>query len=137
MKNYTWYYNKDLKPQGPISTPAMRELIVKGEVGPRDLVCCHEDGRWLMAQDWAVFEPTLYPASQEFIPGLEVDASLKEWVMLVQDEEKKYLQEGPFSRDEVLAGLKQNRIHSEQFIWKSGLSGWSRIADRPEFEEAL
>lgn len=133
MKYNSWYYSRHLKPQGPVSLQEIRELILKGDVGPRDLVCAQEDGRWLAAEEWGVFERTLFPATQEFIPGVEALPELKEWVLLVHDEEKRVLQEGPYSQAELQMGLRERRVRPDQFVWKSGLTGWSRIGDRPEF----
>lgn len=133
MKYNSWYYNRNLKPQGPISTSEMREKLRTGEVGPRDLICAHEDGRWQAAMEWGVFEQNLFPAAQEFIPGADIVADAKEWVLLVHDADKRLLQEGPFSLADLQAGLQDRKIHPDQFVWKAGLTGWSRIADRPEF----
>jgi hypothetical protein len=101
MKYNTWYYSRHLKPMGPVSTVEMRELVLRGEVGPQDLISAQEDGRWLPAEQWGVFERTLFPATQQFIPGAEVVAHVKEWVLLVHDAEKRVLQEGPFSLDDL------------------------------------
>ncbi len=46
---------------------------------------------------------------------------------------KGVLQEGPFSIQELRASLQAKTISPEQYIWKTGLSGWCRIIDRPEF----
>ncbi|KYG63838.1 hypothetical protein AZI86_13550 [Bdellovibrio bacteriovorus] len=137
MKFNSWYYNRNLKPQGPISTPEMREKIRSGEIGPHDLVCAQEDGRWMAAIEWGVFEQPLFPAAQEFILGRDIVPDAKEWVLLVHDVDKRLLQEGPFSIAELRSGLQLNKIRPDQFVWKAGLTGWSRIADRPEFKEAI
>lgn len=133
MKLNSWYYNRNLKPHGPISTQEMRDKIRSGEVGPHDLICAQEDGRWMAAFEWGVFEPPLFPAAQAFIPGMDVVSEVKEWVLLVHDSDKRFLQEGPFSIADLQSGLQQNTIRPDQFVWKAGLTGWSRIADRPEF----
>lgn len=133
MKYNSWYFNRDLKPQGPVSTLEMREYIMKGHIGPRDLISAREDGRWMMAEEWGVFEKTLFPAGQQFVPGGDICLQTKEWVLLAQDADKRLLQEGPFSLADLQAGLRQKKISPEQYVWKTGLTGWSRIADRPEF----
>lgn len=133
MKYTQWYYSRDLKPQGPVSFEDMKGLIVRGQIGPRDLISAQEDGRWLMAQEWGVFATSLFPAAQKCLQGSSGDLEAREWVLLVEDAEKRVLQEGPLSLAEIFSGVRERRISPEQFIWKSGLSGWSRIADRPEF----
>lgn len=133
MKFNSWYYSRNLKPLGPISNAELREMILRGEVRPQDLICPHEEGHWRPAQEWGLFEKTLFPALQEFVPGLDTEKHIKEWVLLVQDAEKRLRQEGPLSLVDLQAGLVQRTIQPEQFVWKAGLTGWSRIADRPEF----
>ncbi|UXR63449.1 DUF4339 domain-containing protein [Bdellovibrio bacteriovorus] len=134
MKKASWYYNKDLKPQGPLSQEEMRLRIYKGEVGPHDLISCEATGEWKPAYEWGVFEMTLFPAAQKFIPGVEVAPDEKEWVLLVSSEDGKTLvQEGPYSVREIQTSVTEQRISLQNYVWKSGLSGWCKIQDRPEF----
>ena len=134
MKSKNWYFNRDLKPQGPHSLEEMRELIHSGDIGPHDLICHDVDGAWKVASEWGVFERTLFPATQEYMPGQEFVADEKEWVLLASDDGgKTVLQEGPFSLADLRRSLEQRLVSDQQYIWKPGLSGWSRIADRPEF----
>jgi hypothetical protein len=137
MKLTSWYYNRNLKPHGPVPTSEMSELITRGEVGPQDLISAKEDGRWLAAEEWGVFPKHMFPAGQQFIPGIETSPDVKEWVLLVANAEKRVVQEGPFSISDLQEALQAQRIRPEQFVWKAGLTGWSRIADRPEFNETV
>ena len=134
MKKDSWFYNKNLKPQGPLSLEEMRLRIYKGEVGPHDLICHEQTGEWKPAREWGVFEQTLFPAAQQFIPGVEVAADEKEWVLLVPSEDGKTLvQEGPYSVRDIRVSMNEHRVSPQSYVWKSGLSGWCRIQDRPEF----
>lgn len=136
MKTKSWYYNRNLKPQGPLTLEEMRALVHSGEVGPHDLICHDVDGEWRPASEWGVFERTLFPATQEFMPGQDFATEEKEWVLLVPEEGgKAVLQEGPFSLSELRLSLRSKVISDQQYIWKAGLSGWCRIADRPEFQK--
>ncbi|KHD87329.1 MAG: hypothetical protein OM95_15030 [Bdellovibrio sp. ArHS] len=138
MKNNSWYYNKNLKPQGPVSLQEMRALIHRGEVGPYDLVCCARDSVWKATCEFAEFERSLFPAVQVFVPGEEVAQDEREWVLLSPSETgKSLIQEGPFSVRELRDMLINKKIVGEQYIWKSGLSGWCRLQDRPEFSELV
>lgn len=133
MKRNTWYYNENLKPQGPLSLEQIRERIQRGEVGPFDLIC--QDGdNWRPACEWGVFEAQLFPAVQAYVPGQDVALDEKEWVLLVVgDDGRSVLQEGPYSVREIQEGLRTGSISGHQHVWKSGLTGWCRVQDRPEF----
>ena len=138
MKNQTWYYHKNLKPQGPMSLADMRALIRSGEVKPQDLICYELDGEWKPAVTWSIFERTLFPATQEFIPGKTPNPEDKEWVLLVPEQNgRNILQEGPYSLKDLQIRLQRQEISEQHYIWKNGLSGWCRIADRPEFQELV
>lgn len=129
-----WYYNQNLKPQGPITLQEMREYILKGSIGPFDLISCGRDGEWRAASEWREFERSLFPAAQEYVPGQEFATQEKEWVLLVPALDRDAtLQEGPYSLQELRDGLATQRISQNQYVWKPGLSGWCRIQDRPEF----
>lgn len=128
-----WYYNQNLKPQGPITLAEMRHRIMKGDVGPSDLISHGDSGDWKPASEWREFEVSLFPAVQSFVPGAEVSQSEKEWVLLVPSEDGGGLQQGPYSIREIQDGLRTKKISRGFYIWKAGLSGWCRIEDRPEF----
>lgn len=134
MKNNSWYYNVNLKPQGPLSYEEMRARIHRGEVGPQELISNDADGSWKPACEWGAFEITLFPATQSFIYGQEILEDEKEWVLLVPTGDGKgTLQEGPFSVREIRQCLQKRVVSGQQYIWKAGLSGWCRVKDRPEF----
>lgn len=137
MKNVSWYFHQNLKPQGPLTFEEIRQRIHRGEIGPQSLVSNTVEDRWKPAKEWGVFEDSLFPALQ----GQEleqINLEEKSWVLLVPSAEGKgILQEGPFSLMELKQGIREGRISVQQFIWKSGLSGWCKIQDRPEFDREL
>lgn len=136
MKDASWYYNQDLKPQGPISLEEMRLRIGRGEVGPHDLICNDSDDSWKPADE--VFERNLFPANQAIVPGQVFSEEEKEWVLLVPSVDGKgVLQEGPFSVRDLREGLVNGTISDMQYVWKTGLSGWCHLKDRPEFSEVF
>lgn len=135
-----WYTHLDLKPQGPFTLEEMRLKIHRGEVAPTDLISNieYEEGQWLMAQQWAVFEAPLFPAVQNFIPGMDLDRELKEWVLLAENSESgQLLQEGPLSINDILEEIRKGKDLSRVRAWKPGLSGWARLQDRPEFAASM
>ncbi|WP_413581465.1 GYF domain-containing protein [Bdellovibrio sp. HCB288] len=134
----TWFRSVNLRPQGPYSLEEMRAFIHRGEVGFQDLILDESKGDvWKAAADWGVFELTLFPAGQSFIPGMSINEEAQEWVVLVGQNGGVPLQEGPYSVADIKAGLKAGRISPYQLIWKSGLSGWCQVKDRPEYYSCI
>lgn len=132
MKN-KWYCHVNLKPLGPFSLEEVRAKIHQGEVGPQDLIC-DESNSWRPAMEWALFEFQLFPAGQGLTPDSAMVENVREWVLLVNSGNgMKPLQEGPYSLGELRESLRLGRISPQQYIWKTGLSGWCQVKDRPEF----
>ncbi|QDK45439.1 DUF4339 domain-containing protein [Bdellovibrio sp. ZAP7] len=134
----TWFRSIQLKPVGPFSLEEMRAFIHRGEVGLLDLVLDESHGDvWKPAAEWSVFELSLFPAAQSFIPGVELDENLPEWVVLVEQKGSAPLQEGPYSIANIKNGIRSGKFSPYQHIWKSGLSGWCQVKDRPEFYASI
>lgn len=136
----TWYYNTDLKPVGPVTLQEVRAQIHAGQIGPHDLICDEDqqEGRWQAASEFKEFEQGLFPSAQSYIPGVEVDELSADWVLLIPEEGTMQLrQQGPYSMSEVAEMFFQGKILASHHIWKSGLSGWSRLSDRPEFKKII
>lgn len=129
----SWYCNKNLKPVGPLSLHDIRQRISRGEIGPQDLIFNDDEKLWKPACEWKNFEATLFPAAQGLDPAHCISENEEEWVLLVPTEDGKILQEGPFSVREIVQHLRHRRISADQYVWKTGLSGWCQIKDRPEF----
>lgn len=135
MTEKKWYYNRGLKPQGPVSYEDLRLLIFKGEVGPYDLISEASGSEWKSAIEWKCFENHLFPATQLLDEDDLGDS--QEWVLLVHQEGQLQVSKmGPFTTVEIRELLKQGRCSAQQsYAWKPGLSGWCRLADREEFLE--
>lgn len=133
--NKTWYHNQNLKPQGPFSLTEMREKIHRGEIGPHELICNDCDGKWQTASEFKEFELRLFPAAQGLDPvGPTNEPHEKIWILLSPAPESGgAMQEGPFSTTELMEQVKRGQMSLYRYIWKSGLSGWCMIKDRPEF----
>jgi len=133
----TWYYNINLKPQGPFELEEMRQKIHRGEVGPQDLIYEEKIGRWAAASEWTEFEAALFPAKQAQIFMNSQDNSLKEWVLLQKSESGEFLQQGPYNIADLQKMITHGEITVQQYIWKSGLSGWMKISDHEILNETL
>ncbi|MFS4460017.1 GYF domain-containing protein [Bdellovibrio sp. HCB2-146] len=132
MSQRKWYYSQNLKPQGPVSEEEIRLKIHRGEIGLYDLLSLVEEGTWKPASEWRYFEASLFPSQQKVANpemGEDLDAS---WVLLLNSK-----QEGPFSSQQILQMVRSQQITASQLIWKSGLSGWCQIGDRPEFRSLI
>jgi len=58
----------------------------------------------------------------------------KIWILLSPTPESGgSMQEGPFSTKEIIGQIENNQLSVYRYVWKSGLSGWCLIKDRPEF----
>ncbi len=129
MKTSLWYYNRDLKPQGPLSTEEIRLKIYRGEISPQDLVFSVGEDLWKAAERWKCFEDTLFPSRQNVKSNSAHLPERAEWVLLIDSK-----QEGPFSSLQVQNLFNEGLLLPEQLIWKAGLSGWSKLQDRAEFQ---
>lgn len=129
----SWYFNKNLKPQGPLGFEEMKKKIMRGEIGPGDLICKEGEGVWLSAVEWRDFPREFFPAFQKnYFKSSRPDE--KEWIVLVfNGENPEGVQQGPYSALEVVEMLEQEKVSIEDYIWRSGLSGWVQIKDRAEF----
>lgn len=134
-----WYYSENLKPQGPMTLAEMRERIHQGKIGPEDLICDEStDGGWLPAKEFRCFEATLFPAMQGYVQGADLNLHSADWVILSPEGESGPLRQfGPYTHEEVVELLRQGDVLPNCHIWKSGLSGWSKLTDRPEFKEFI
>ena len=133
----TWFYNIDLKPQGPFTQDEIRQKIHRGEIGPAELVYEESAGKWAPASEWGVFEAGLFPANQAQIFSPSQDLQVREWVLLYRSETGEYLQQGPFNIPDLQRLIERGEVTMQQYIWKSGLSGWMKISDHEVLAETL
>lgn len=132
-----WFYNDNLKPQGPVSLEQIRLKIERGEIGPFDLLLS-DDEQWRPASDYKEFSQNLFPAWQEWNRAQgDILPLEKVWVLLAfENEASKPIQRGPLSSFDILEELKLKNLDVEKaWVWKNGLSGWAKLVDRPEFRE--
>ncbi len=129
----SWYYNKNLKPQGPFDFEEMKKKVMRGEIGPGDLICKDREMQWRMAVEWRDFPRELFPAFQKnYFKSTNPDE--KEWILLLFNQENpEGVQQGPYSIVQVNGMLRAGAVSLEDYVWRSGLSGWVHIKDRAEF----
>lgn len=127
----SWYFHKDLKPQGPVPIEDMKKKILRGELGPEELVLRDGAKDWLPACQWAEFPQDLFPAFQKnLFRGINFDE--KEWTLLVlKPGASAPVQEGPYSLNEIKAHIASGAATPEDYIWRTGLTGWLQIKLAP------
>lgn len=138
MKVEVWYYSQNLKPLGPHTLEEIRMKILRGEIGPQDLVLHSTIGEWRPTLQYKEFEWSLFPALQGYDPNSGTVLTEKEWVLLIMASNgASPIQEGPFSMQDLRRDLQQKKYTGEEHIWKQGLSGWCRMKDRPELAQVV
>ncbi len=126
-----WYMSSGLKPLGPFKLLEIHEKIRKGHISPYDLIFKEGSGEWKPALQWDEVRNLGFPAFEAI--GTEQNTE-PVWIVLRRDKnEQKYQQEGPLAGQQIIARLVDGRFQGDDLVWKKGLSGWSRLADRQEF----
>lgn len=128
-----WYFNKNLKPQGPLDFEELKRKILRGEIGPQDLILKDGEEVWRPAAEWRELRADLFPAFQKKDLN-PTDPEVKEWILLsFTAETPQGRQQGPYSVQDLCRLLQEQTISAEDYVWRSGLTGWVQIKDRPEF----
>jgi hypothetical protein len=126
-----WYFNKNLKPQGPVSFEDMKRKIVRGEINPFELIFKDGEKDWLPAVEWKDFPRELFPAFQKNL-FRGINAGEKEWTLLTRKPGTEApVQEGPYSLNDVRALIEAGEASVEDYIWRTGLTGWLQIKVGP------
>ncbi|WP_413291428.1 DUF4339 domain-containing protein [Bdellovibrio sp. HCB337] len=129
----SWYFNKNLKPQGPLDFDEMKRKIMRGEISPTDLIMKEGENSWQQAMEWRDFPQELFPAFQKNY-FKKSDAQEKEWILLVfSAANPEGSQEGPYSVVDIQNMIVERKISIEDYVWRSGLTGWVQVKDRAEF----
>lgn len=127
----TWYVRDGLKPRGPFEKNEIEHRLKKGELSPEDWVCRGSVNDWKPAREFVEFSRVAFPCEQQ----VELhDATVPVWVVLsIQGGQP--LQHGPVSLAQVREGLLKGRFRLQDHLWCEGMTGWARIASRPEFRD--
>ncbi len=108
----------------------MKTKTLRGEISPEDLILKDGENDWRVAKEWREFPQELFPAFQVNY-FKKFSAEEKGWILL-KFENDIPRQKGPFSAKELQDMQKSGQIHGEDYVWKSGLTGWVRVCDRQE-----
>lgn len=129
----SWYFNKNLKPQGPVDFDDMKRKIMRGEISPGDLILKDGESSWLPAMEWREFPQEMFPAFQKNY-FKKSDSREREWILLVfNSENPQGIQEGPYSVEDIQKMITDGKVSIEDYVWRTGLTGWVQLKDRAEF----
>lgn len=122
-----WYLRQGTKPIGPHTTEELAARLQAGELDPHDLVWKEGVNDWQPAMEWPEFRALSVPAFQE----QGVDEAAEIWTVLEMTGEGKKVT-GPWSLKTVRQAIADGIVKETDYIWKRGMSGWAKIALRPE-----
>lgn len=120
-----WYISAGLKPFGPFELIEIHEKIRKGFLSPYDLIFKDGVSEWKPAQEWDEVRHLGFPAFEAVGTDPKTEPI---WIVL-----RNFQQEGPLAGQQIVSYLEEGRFKGGDLVWKKGLSGWSRLADRLEF----
>ncbi|WP_041577163.1 DUF4339 domain-containing protein [Bdellovibrio bacteriovorus] len=128
-----WYAIINRQIIGPFTKDQIISLARRGDLSPSSPVSLGTKAHWKPASTWQYFPAKHFPALQEVNTEL-LEAISELWTILSYDGRlNAFIQTGPYSTSEVRTNLALKKVKRSDHIWKKGLSGWAKIADRPEF----
>lgn len=141
-KVIAWYISRAGQASGPFVTDMLLAMIRDGQIKPIDLVFQEGDEEWKPAASFSELRPAkrpgdsqwdeagaLYPNTRDRIQP----APLVTWILL-RPHGSTYIQEGPYSTQAVLDGLRLGRFLYSQYAWRAGNPKWVRVGELAEFD---
>ena len=137
-----WYYLVEGKIQGPTTESKIREMLRSGALTLHDIVFRQGDPKWVRINEFSDLDFSKEIPSQNLsafvdLPEDKVDKATatpqtenQEWVILVKirtETETKFVQQGPFSTDEIKEKIQDGQYRYNDFVWKKGFEKWKRI----------
>jgi len=129
-------------------------MLRAGTLTLHDIVFRQGDPKWLrineftdldfnkeiQTQNWSVFVDLPHEKTEKkTIETKETKPAgtlLQEWIVLVKirnQGESKFVQQGPFSTDEIKNNIQSGQYRYNDFVWKKGFEKWERIGDLADF----
>ncbi len=137
MKSF--YYLHRGKSRGPISEKELVELIQSKKLGLFDILCEEGENRWKPLSEYEEFLRYL----QKKPTAVRSD---KSWIVLLRRSKKGFLQQGPFTEDELRMRIRAGEIRYTDYAWSQGMVSWKRLgslsafqskSERIEFEQSF
>lgn len=127
-----WYLKGLSHSIGPFDKNAVLGKIKSGELRPHELVFCNSQEEWKPLVEWGCFPRESFPCFQQLWSRHENEQA---WILCRQVNANEMRQEGPLSLSEIKDKLKIGQLSDMDLIWTHGMTGWSRIEDRPELKQ--
>lgn len=119
-----WYVLRLGKVEGPFDTGAVDDLISKGSLTKGDMFCKKGETLWHSFESWT---------NEDLTSQISVS---KPWVILkkeVRDEQSFYLQQGPFTTEEIVQKIQSGKVKYSDHVWRNGLSKWTPLHEVDDF----
>lgn len=122
-----WFFMHKGKPSGPLDEYEVLARIRRGELKRNDQLFMKGDSKWKVVQSFNEFEGE-FPE--------KVEKALEQWVVLkreIKDGKKVFIQLGPFPSSIVKQQIQEGSFEYTDYIWRDGMSEWSRVSTVSEF----
>jgi hypothetical protein len=128
-----WFLYKAGQVEGPISQLELLTKINTGEINDDELMCRKGDEQWKTLKDFR---------SQLFVEKSPDEAPvIRDWILLIENlsvengdvKQGQFVQNGPFTAEEVKELIQSGKAKYSDYIWKTGFSQWARINEVDEF----
>ncbi len=133
-----WYVSIESKASGPFETAEVIESIRQRKYVLVDLVFQEGGSLWQSFDEIVEFKQIFDDIKAQDESRSKANSHLTHtWVLLKKtkaDGPAKYLQEGPYSTEEVLNQIYSGVVQYSDYAWKKGFDKWVRIGFVPDFD---
>ena len=123
-----WYYQHKSKMYGPIEQNFLVDLLMLGEI-EKSTLCCPED-----AMEWRSFIDFIDLRNALKTAYVQINAKPQDCILLVKKKDQ-WLQEGPFSFEQVCEKLNSGQISRMDRIWMDGFASWVPLFKIADFRQ--
>lgn len=117
-----WFVLRNDVVTGPFSTEEVKSLATQGEVQDRDMIWGNLQAEWRQIGWWMVELPNLLAQTKQI-------KDPRQWHFAVNGTAF-----GPFSRDDLIAKLRETPLTGDILLWTKGMKAWAPIF---EFNDIL
>ncbi len=133
-----WYVSIDSKASGPFETADVVESIRQRKYVLVDLVFQEGGTLWQSFDEVGEFKLIFDELKSSDESRSKAGSHLNHpWVVLKKVKDSgpdKYLQEGPYSSDEIISQISKGKLQYSDYAWKKTFDKWVRIGFIPEFD---
>lgn len=130
-----WFVARNGQAEGPFTQQEILSQMSQGSLVGTHLLFCEGAAEWKPLFDWTEFSSAAMVQEKTSFTGLfripeAGQVSEGQWICLVRVEDGDVLhfrREGPFSREELLARLKDGKVLETDHVWTLGYPQWVMI----------